>query len=220
MLTAILAVMHKTFMHKGQLLKNMIKHKGLRGVLNMTVISENGQLKILLPIKEAANWGIAEVLQGQNDQSVKYSLARLLKTAADQVGWDINDMDYIIEIYPQKNKMVQVVFTPDKTKRILPLKASLKRQTKQYVLEFGSSESLLTASKILYLSNHSQGGSLYLFKGNYRLLIKGEQEKVLPLYLELADNVFEGIKEYVITAEYGQEICGQNAIEKLGKALI
>ena len=102
----------------------------------MTVMGENGQLKVVLPLEEAANWGLLEILQGKRDETAKFLLAKLLKTAADQIGWAIKDAEYIIEIYPSKNRTTEVIFIPDKTKRILPLKASLKRQIREYVLEF------------------------------------------------------------------------------------
>lgn len=186
----------------------------------MTVISENGQLKVFLPIKEAASFGIGEILQGKNNNFAKLLLARLLKTAAERVGFNINDADYIIEIYPQKNELIEVVFTPDKTKRILPLKASLKRQIKEYVLEFASAEGLFLGAEILHYSGIAFKSSLYLFNGNYRLLIKIDNEKSEPLFLELADRVFKEKKEYAVTAEYGREICDENAVNRLAKALI
>ena len=186
----------------------------------MTVMGENGQLKVVLPLEEAANWGLLEILQGKRDETAKFLLAKLLKTAADQIGWAIKDADYIIEIYPSKNRTTEVIFIPDKTKRILPLKASLKRQIREYVLEFRSSESLLTASKILYYSSYICNSGLYLFNGKYRLLIKTDNHKEQPLYLEIADRVYTGAKEYAVTAEYGHEICKEDAVIKLAKALI
>ena len=186
----------------------------------MTVISEVGQLKVVLPIEEASKWGLLEILQGESNEAAKFSLAKLLKIAAEQVGWSIENIDYIIEIHSSKNRAVEVIFIPDKTKRILPLKASLKRQIREYVLEFRSSESLLTASKILYYSSYVCNSGLYLFNGKYRLLIKTDNHKEQPLYLEIADRVYTGAKEYAVTAEYGHEICKENAVIKLAKALI
>lgn len=185
----------------------------------MTCICTNGQLRVILSEAETIKYNIDLVFFECGSKKADKALTRILKMAADQIGFRSNAVRFTIEIYPVFEGGCEIFFIPDgeASKRRIP---AVIKQKKRGVLqlEFNSCESMLSTIEVLYLNDvclYVQS-SLYEKDGRYRLLLDGVLRRELGLPYEYSHTKCISAVERAKTVEYWNTICDKKAIERLG----
>ena len=88
-------------------------------------------------------------------------------------------------------------------------------KTDNFVLTFQNFDDLCKCSAFLKETYES---SLYKWKDGYRMLVYFKKSPKLHIIKEFCTAVKTGSTEFSITEEYGEFICGGNAIEKINTA--
>ena len=182
----------------------------------MTVINENGCLKVLLTATETVEFGVDELFLELETPKAHKILLKVLKQAAARGGFCLKSDKVEIEIRPLFTGNCEILFIPERKSAALKVTPRLRYVCS--VAEFSNSEDMLTTIEKLYLNEFAANDSrLYTKNGVYRLVLNHPKRNTL--LKELNCNV--SVSPYLIaaTVEHWTPLCEKNAIETVGKAL-
>lgn len=187
----------------------------------MTVINENGLLKVGLSEAETVHYSVNELLFS-GGTVFGAALLALYKSAAAKSGFKTPADTLCVEIYPLPDGGCEVWFCPDKRRRI-KLKAVACKRANRLTAEFHSSSSLIDA--ISFLSCYKNGclyGVLYGYGRCYRLVMfpcsRSEKADLKTQLMPFADCVYDSAAAAAATGEHCKMLC-DDAIEKIGAVI-
>lgn len=187
----------------------------------MTVINENGLLKVGLSEAETIHYSVNELLFS-GGTAFGAALMALYENAAAKSGFKTSAETLCVEIYPSQNGGCEVWFCPDKRRRI-KLRAVACKTANRLTAEFHSSSALIGA--ISFLSQYKSGcpyGVLYGYGRCYRLITfpcsRSEMAGLKARLMPFADRIFDSAAAAAATEEHCEMLC-DDAIEKIGAVI-
>lgn len=193
----------------------------------MTIhLEEPWRLRVTLSAKELLDYQLTFDDLDYNCPETRKVLGLLIQAAAEETNFKIDPGRLLIEVFPGLAGGCTIYFTKlevsTKKHRRLKIKKS-SRSAVPYIFEFASSGDMLSAVEQLYIRNEFRElkSKLYLLDDKYRLMIYPNTDENFTVVLgEFAQAVYRKSSVTAYTSEYGKLITGDNAIKKIGKALV
>ena len=182
----------------------------------MTVILDNGQLKVTLSETETTKYNIDQVFFDRHGKESQMALLYLLKIATEKTTFKPHTSKFLIELYPIFNGGCEVFFIPDPK----PVITSTPIDNTS-VFEIDSSDALLSAIEYLYFDQEGQHlkASVVQHRSHYRLSVENMPKRLYNTILFNFSSRIPSKRRSKVPQEKPIVISENDAIQKIGRAL-